>query len=98
MRYLILTGMVVFLMAAALAEAAPEYKPVPAQLVQSRDGLGNVLTKLKAGEEVRVAYFGGSITAAAGWRVKTFQWLKETYPQAKLVEINAAIGRILYIP
>jgi lysophospholipase L1-like esterase len=54
--------------------------------------LGRVFQKLKAGDEVAVAYFGGSITAAAGYRVKTFQWFRDTFPNAKLREINAAIG------
>ena len=54
--------------------------------------LGRVFAKLKAGQETTVAYFGGSITAAPGYRVKTFNWFKETFPQAKLVEVNAAIG------
>jgi hypothetical protein len=54
--------------------------------------LGRVFARLKAGQETAIAYFGGSITAAAGYRVKTFQWFKETFPQAKLREINAAIG------
>ncbi|RYD38892.1 MAG: SGNH/GDSL hydrolase family protein [Verrucomicrobiaceae bacterium] len=47
---------------------------------------------MKNGEEVRVGYLGGSITAANGWRVKSLKWLKEQYPTAKLSEINAAIG------
>ena len=54
--------------------------------------LGRVFSKLKAGEETTIAYFGGSITAAPGYRVKTFKWFKDTFPQAKLVEVNAAIG------
>ncbi len=70
----------------------PEYAPVPAQLVQERDGLGNVIAKLDAGEEVRVAYFGGSITNAAGWRVKTLEWFQQTWPEADVSEIHAAIG------
>lgn len=83
---------------ATLMADTPQYQPVPAELLQVRDGLPNVLAKLQAGGEVRVAYFGGSITAAAGWRVKTQRWLQDTYPgapaerKAKLVEINAAIG------
>ena len=77
---------------ATLMADVPKYEPVKAQLVHVRNGLGNVLAKLKAGGEVRVAYFGGSITAAGGWRVKTQKWLQDTYPQAKLIEINAAIG------
>jgi lysophospholipase L1-like esterase len=54
--------------------------------------LGRVFAKLKAGEAVTVAYFGGSITAAAGYRVKTFKWFQDTFPQAKLTAVNAAIG------
>lgn len=70
----------------------PSYQAQPARLVQARAGLGNALTKLHHGGEVRVAYFGGSITAAAGWRVKTLQWLQAKYPQTKVIEVNAAIG------
>jgi len=54
--------------------------------------LGRVFEKLKAGKETTVAYFGGSITAAAGYRVKTFAWFKKTFPQATLKEVDAAIG------
>lgn len=54
--------------------------------------LGRVFEKLKKGETTTIAYFGGSITAAPGYRVKTFKWFKDTFPQAKLVEVNAAIG------
>ena len=73
--------------------AKPEYLPIPAQLFKPRDGLGNVFARLKAGQEVRIAYFGGSITAAGeGWRSKTLKWFRETYPQARISEINAAIG------
>ena len=54
--------------------------------------LGRLFAKLKAGDETAVAYFGGSITAAPGYRVKTFAWFKETFSAAKLVEVNAAIG------
>ena len=64
-----------------------------------RLGVGNFLAKIRAGQPVTVAYFGGSITAQGddrtakgGWRVKTTKWLRETYPQAKVTEVNAAIG------
>ena len=67
--------------------------------VAPRKGLGRFLEKVRAGREVRVAYLGGSITEQGdnathrgGWRVKTTQWLRETYPQAKIVEIGAGIG------
>jgi lysophospholipase L1-like esterase len=54
--------------------------------------LGRVFQKLKAGRETAICYFGGSITAAPGYRVKTLQWFKDTFPQAPVREINAAIG------
>ena len=41
---------------------------------------------------MRIAYFGGSITAASGWRVQTLKWFQETFPKATVSEINAAIG------
>ena len=41
---------------------------------------------------MRIAYLGGSITAANGWRPKSFAWFKMQYPNAELVEINAAIS------
>jgi len=80
------------LIAATAAVGAPQYAPVGAELVRERDGLANVFAKLKAGEEVRVGYFGGSITAAPGWRVKTLEWLRNAYPDAKISEIDGAIG------
>jgi len=76
----------------AITTAQPTYQAVAAELVKPRDGLGNVLAKLAAGETVRVAYLGGSITAANGWRVKTTAWLKQKYPNATIEEIHAAIG------
>jgi hypothetical protein len=57
-----------------------------------RAGLPNVSAKLNAGQQVRIAYFGGSITAAAGWRVKTLAWFQGRFPMAKVSEIDAAIG------
>jgi len=63
-----------------------------AEEFRARDGLPNVFAKLKAGEPVRIAYLGGSITAAAGWRPKTLAWFKAQYPKAQIIEINPAIS------
>lgn len=76
----------------SLAAGAQEYPLVDAVECRPRAGLPNVFARLNAGEEVRVAYIGGSITAANGWRPKTTAWLQKEYPKAKIVEINAAIG------
>ncbi len=78
--------------AAVVQGAAPEYQQVKAQEVRARDGVGNVMKKIRAGEEVTVAYLGGSITAMNGWRNKTTDWLKATYPKATFKEVHAAIG------
>jgi lysophospholipase L1-like esterase len=79
------------LLAPSLALAAVPAQ-VPAVLCRARNGLGNVLAKLEAGQEVRIAYFGGSITAANGWRPKSLAWFQQNFPKAKVQEINAAIG------
>lgn len=73
----------------SMLEAMP---PRPAVEFQPRHGLHNVLGTLQAGGEVRIAYFGGSITAAPGWRVKTLAWFRSRYPRATISEINAGIG------
>jgi lysophospholipase L1-like esterase len=64
----------------------------PAVECAPRDGLPHFFSKAKAGGEVRVAYLGGSITAAPGWRVGSLEWLKKRFPSASFSEINAAIG------
>lgn len=63
-----------------------------AEEFRMRDGLPNVFAKLTSGEPVRIAYLGGSITAANGWRPKTVAWFKAQYPKADVIEINPAIS------
>jgi lysophospholipase L1-like esterase len=92
---------------AAVAVAGDEY-------MQMRGGIDNFFVKMvrsargdKAGNgpfpdepvQVRVVYFGGSITAGAGaskpelcYRSLLTRHLKELYPQAKLQETDAALG------
>jgi len=74
------------------SHAASSGELVPAVECRERNGLPNVLSKLKAGAEVRIAYFGGSITAQDGWRPKTLNWFRQRFPKARVSEINAAIG------
>ena len=87
-----------FLSAALLAVsglAGSAQQPSPlrdAVECRERGGLPNVFAKWKAGKEVRIAYLGGSITEANGWRPKTMEWFKKEYPASSIVEINAAIG------
>lgn len=76
----------------SLAAEMPVYQTVPAEKIRARQGIGHAMAKIQAGQEVTVAYLGGSITAANGWRPKTTAWLKKTFPNAKFKEIHAAIG------
>jgi len=65
---------------------------LPLEQFHARGGIGNVMEKINKGETVKVAYLGGSITAANGWRPKTTAWLAKTFPNAKFEEIHAAVG------
>ena len=64
------------------------------------DPLRHVAAKLAAGQAVAIGYFGGSITEGEGateadrtsWRGLITTWFSATWPQAKIREINAAIG------
>jgi hypothetical protein len=57
-----------------------------------RDGLPNFFKKLKEGKDVKVGYFGGSITNGGLWRTKSLNWLKSEYPKANISQINVSIG------
>jgi lysophospholipase L1-like esterase len=93
MKKWVLGGIALSLMFAPDGASAQNVFPlVPSHLMKTRGGLGNVVTKLNAGRDVKIAYFGGSITAANGWRPKTLKWFQQTWPNAKISEINAAIG------
>ncbi|MDR2117035.1 MAG: SGNH/GDSL hydrolase family protein [Planctomycetaceae bacterium] len=84
-------GFFIFVPILCFAET-PEFRYVPMELLRIREGVGNVFSKLNNGEDVTIAYLGGSITAANGWRPKTTEWFKKTFPNAKIKEIHAAIG------
>lgn len=62
--------------------------------IQVRGGIPNLLRKARAadGREIRVAYLGGSITAAPGWRVKSLEDFQKRFPDVRWKEIHAAIG------
>lgn len=77
----------------AIAATAPfNHDPAVAEEFRVRAGLPNFFAKLKANAPVRIAYLGGSITAANGWRPKTTAWFKERYPGSVITEINVAIS------
>ncbi|SNS46207.1 GDSL-like Lipase/Acylhydrolase family protein [Granulicella rosea] len=60
--------------------------------VQARAGLPHVFAKIQHGEHLRIAYLGGSITAADGWRPQSLAWLRAQYPHSSFEEIDAAVS------
>lgn len=81
------------LFTSAAIASQPEFQLVDAQECRPRQGLPNFIAKTKQpGAEIKVGYFGGSITAAPGWRPKSLAHFQKTWPQVKFSEINAAIG------
>jgi hypothetical protein len=80
------------LCATAVSAATYSHDVNVAEEFRQRDGLPNVFAKLEAGGPVRIAYLGGSITVASGWRPKTLAWFKQLYPKAEVVEVNPAIS------
>lgn len=77
---------------AQVAATRPVYRSMPAVECQVRDGLGNVMAKIEAGQPVRIAYLGGSITEMDGWRRLSREWLQAQYPACAFSETHAAIG------
>jgi lysophospholipase L1-like esterase len=57
-----------------------------------RGGLPNFFRKLEQGGAVRIAYLGGSITKAPGWRTMTAEWFQEQYPEAEVEGVNAGLS------
>ncbi len=63
------------------------------------DELANTKYLLTKKKKLTVGYIGGSITNGSGvsneadcWREKTNAWLRATYPDAAITDINAAVG------
>jgi hypothetical protein len=69
----------------------PGYEPVKAEEFVPRDGAPNFFAKLAAGKAVKVAYFGGGIHPAGGWRAQVLKWLRQHNPNSEITEIDASI-------
>ena len=66
----------------------PQFKPLPAEgTLAARDGAGSFFSK--AGKQpVTVAYFGGGIHPASGWRKGVMDWLTKQY--GEVTELDAS--------
>jgi lysophospholipase L1-like esterase len=83
--------MVALSVASATGWAADGSSCLPGECA-ARGGLPNFFEKLNRGEDVHIAYLGGSITKAPGWQTMTVQWFQEQYPEAQVEGINAGIS------
>ena len=70
----------------------PEYALVPAKPFAVREGLGNFAAKAAAGGPLKIAYFGGGINPANGFRAQVIKWLQARYPTAQVTELDASIN------
>ncbi|MBM3474686.1 MAG: hypothetical protein FJX75_15590 [Armatimonadetes bacterium] len=67
----------------------PQYRPLPAKgPFMPRDGAPNFFAKAAAGQALKVAYFGGGIHYADGWRKGVMDWLRAKY--GDVTEIDAS--------
>jgi hypothetical protein len=93
MKFRFLAALVICILPTVARAATPDdTRLAPAVECTARAGLPNFYAKLEAGQAVRIAYLGGSITAQEGWRPKTLAYFQKSFPKAKLSQINAAIG------
>ncbi len=57
-------------------------------VIHRGNGLANVFARLEGGQTARIAYIGGSVTQATGWRDLVTAWFQGRYP-GRITEINA---------
>ena len=68
--------------------------------INCRAALSHTYKKLTEDKELTVVYFGGSVTAGHGssspekysWRARIGKWIAESFPDAKVTNINRALG------
>lgn len=81
--------LLLMLLGSALSSAAdgPAFRPD----LQVRRGLPATAAIAQAGGELRVAFLGGSITAADGWRPLVTAWLRDLLPGVTVTDFNAGL-------
>lgn len=88
---LMLTPLFIFASGPVIKMKTYNHNPNLIEELRVRNGLPNAFKKLNSRQRVCVAYLGGSITEAEGWRPKTFSWLQSRFPHADLVRVDAAV-------
>lgn len=70
------------------------------QIKKGSPMLNNTFVKLRKEKKLTIGYFGGSITEGAGasdgsktsYRARVTEWFRNSFPEAEITEIQAAIG------
>ena len=57
-------------------------------VIHRGNGLANTFEKLNTGQRATIAYIGGSVTQAPGWRENVTAWFNSRYP-GRITEVNA---------
>ena len=76
----------------------PNILPKGREYFQLRDSLNNARVQFEKEKTGRVAFLGGSITAAPGWREPLMRYLEKRFPETKFEFIGAGIGSLGSVP
>lgn len=76
----------------------PNVLPKGREYFQLRGGVNNARVKFEKEKTGRVAFLGGSITAAPGWRYPVMEYLQKRFPETKFEFIGAGIGSLGSVP
>jgi sialidase-1 len=79
--------------------AAAQTQPLPfSNYIKKRGGLTNTLNAINQGQNLTVAFLGGSITYNPGWREMVCNYLRQSYPKVKFKFIAAGIPSLGSLP
>lgn len=76
----------------------PEKLPRGHEYFELRDGLANSRLKFERERRGRIAFLGGSITAAAGWRDQVSDYFRQRFPQTEFEFVNAGVSSLGSVP
>jgi sialidase-1 len=72
--------------------------PAGREYFELRDGLGNSRARFENEKTGRVAFLGGSITFASGWRDEVMRYLEKRFPETKFEFVAAGVPSLGSVP
>lgn len=82
----------IFFLLVSLLSTATAQPLDPARFHEMRSGLANSFHVFQTTQKGRVAFMGGSITEASGWRDSVCAYLQQLFPETRFEFINAGIS------